>query len=387
MKLTELVGVTDVNARDAAMHISAWFQPDELVCIASLRSKRGSGKNSMVQILPAQEIVDTLLSDEGDEILKGLTMTSDGEMWNTYVCVSHVDHEMTSLSRRGGSNNVKLMPGVWVDLDVKTGSFSSVEEIMEFLIKMPEPTLIVATGSGGVHAYWKLDEPLEPGRARDVQLQWWSYVNDAAGENSVDRLFNVDRLFRLAGSVRWPKPDESLPAATARVVHRNKDKTYTVEKILELSQESWDKYSKKLLRVQQDDSQRRLESDMIARLSFDTDNRWALYAAIARVEDTFNELVSWDEVLVPLGWTYLRDDSVGRREFARPGRMEKSATVDWPESPDVMSLLSSADTTGLSDLKEAGVVLTKYRTALRLWFADDETKMIEWTLERSREQQ
>lgn len=387
MKLTDLVGVTDVNAHDAALHISAWFQPDELVCIASLRAKRGSGKNSMVQILPAREIVDSLRSVEGDDILKGLTMTSDGEMWNTYVCVSHVDHEMTSLSRRGGSNNVKLMPGVWVDLDVKPGSFSSVEEIIEYLMKLPEPTLIVGTGSGGVHAYWKLNEPMEPGQARDVQLQWWSYVNDTAGELSVDKLFNVDRLFRLAGSVRWPKPDENIPAATARVIHHNAAKTYPVEKIIELSQESWDKYSKKILRVQQDDSQRRLEADMVARLSFETDNRWALYAAIARVEETFTELVSWDEVLEPYGWTYLRDDNVGRREFARPGRMEKSATVDWPESPDVMSLLSSAETTGLADLKEAGVVLTKYRVALRLWFNDDETKMIEWTLERSREQQ
>jgi hypothetical protein len=51
-----------------------------------------------------------------------------------------------------------------------------------------------------------------------------------------------------------------------------------------------------------------------------------------------------------------------------------------------MSLLSSSEETGLADLKEAGVVLTKYRVALRLWFNDDETKMIEYTLTRGREE-
>lgn len=385
MKFSDVAGSVDISVDHAVAHIQSWFHPDDLVCLVGLKddSMRGKGKNSLSQFLTARELVTDLQSESGHATLQSLSLGEDGTRWNLYVCVSSVDHESTSVSRRGGVENVKTMSGVWADLDIKSGSFNSFEEIWQWLRGFPRPSLVVNTGSGGCHAYWKTERPLEPEEARLLQRQWWSYVHAMAGDKNVDKLVDTSRLLRLAGSVRWPKPNETTPAALATVVFRS-DSVLTLEQISELTSGPWSAYETKIRRTQQADAQRRLEADSLAAIAFDDSNRWSLYAAIARVEETFNELVSWDDILEPAGWIFLREDHEGRREFARPGRGEKSATVDWPDSPDVMSLLSSSEETGLSDLKEAGIVLTKYRVALRLWFNDDESQMVDWVLERSR---
>jgi hypothetical protein len=55
--------------------------------------------------------------------------------------------------------------------------------------------------------------------------------------------------------------------------------------------------------------------------------------------------------------------------------------VDYEDSP-VMSLLSMSEETGLADLKDAGINLTKYRVMLRLQYQDDEKKMVEHLVDR-----
>ncbi|MGN6037293.1 hypothetical protein ACP6NG_18160 [Brevibacterium casei] len=90
------------------------------------------------------------------------------------------------------------------------------------------------------------------------------------------------------------------------------------------------------------------------------------------------EEVSWEDILTEAGWSYLRTDYDGRDLWVRPGSSQKSAAVNWPENPDVMSLLSDSPATGLFDLKEAGIPLTKYRVALRLIAGDEPAKLVSW---------
>jgi hypothetical protein len=92
--------------------------------------------------------------------------------------------------------------------------------------------------------------------------------------------------------------------------------------------------------------------------------------------------MSWAEILEPYGWTWQRELRDGSNEWARPGRDERSAVVDYEDSP-VMSLLSMADETGLADLKDAGIPLTKYRVLWRLKFNDqDDDSMIKYLIKR-----
>jgi hypothetical protein len=63
---------------------------------------------------------------------------------------------------RGARADVASVPGVWCDLDVRPGvesAFQSASEIDAYIAKLPEPTLTVASGSGGRHCYWLTTEP------------------------------------------------------------------------------------------------------------------------------------------------------------------------------------------------------------------------------------
>ena len=109
---------------------------------------------------------------------------------------------------------------------------------------------------------------------------------------------------------------------------------------------------------------------------------WARYQQIANLEEDFNETYSWDSILEPQGWTKLGVDEDGRVIWSRPGDgARKSATTDWPDSPHVMSLFSTAPETGLLNLHDAQVVLTKYRVWVELVWGGDEGAAIEKLLE------
>lgn len=108
------------------------------------------------------------------------------------------------------------------------------------------------------------------------------------------------------------------------------------------------------------------------------DNPWLRATTLSGIEDKFNETYSWDSLLLPMGWTKLREDDEGRVFWSRPGDgVRKSATTDWPDSPHVMSLFSTAPETGLVDLHDSGVLLTKYRVWVTLFWNGDESAAIQ----------
>jgi len=64
-------------------------------------------------------------------------------------------------------NQALLLRSFWLDVDIKHGFFRDTQHALEVFgewrraIGLPPPTLIVLTGSGGFHAYWVLDEPID----------------------------------------------------------------------------------------------------------------------------------------------------------------------------------------------------------------------------------
>ena len=98
---------------------------------------------------------------------------------------------------------------------------------------------------------------------------------------------------------------------------------------------------------------------------------------LAGVEEMFNEKYSWDSVLEPQGWTRLGEDEDQRVLWSRPGDgWRKSATTDWPDSPHIMSLFSTAPETGLLELHDSEIALTKYRVWVQLVWDGDERAAI-----------
>ena len=100
---------------------------------------------------------------------------------------------------------------------------------------------------------------------------------------------------------------------------------------------------------------------------------------LSTIEDDFNVRYSWDDILIPLGWTKLDQDSEGRDIWARPGlsafELHKSAATDYDGS-HVMSLFSDSDETGLAHLLGTGVTLTKYRVFVETVWDGDEAAFV-----------
>lgn len=388
MKLNDLAGEVRISSEDAINFVQAWFKPDDKICISGLKAERTGGLDAVAQSMTAREFIDTT----NDEALDSLIFDEDGGRWNIYVSVSPIKDDV-ALRSRGTKSNVEYIPGVWADIDVQDGGFESQESILEWLDTLElEPTIIASSGSSGLHVYWRLRWD-EQGDEKLVDA-WWSYLDEMAGDRSIDKLVDSTRILRLPGTVRFPKKDErkSNKIGAVQLLKVN-DVRYSVARIRGVSADALAKKALVRKKTIQRDAERRMEVDEFARslLSADSGNRWGLLQAVSTMEDYVNDNWDWAHILEPFGWKFRRTLYDGSKEWARPGQNDRSAVVDYADSytgviSPVMSLLSMSESTGLADLKDAGIPLTKYRVALRLHYDDDEQAMIQDLIEQQREQ-
>lgn len=361
MKLSDLTGEVKISAYHANTFVSTWFAPEDKIVVVGRKSEKTGNLDTLSQSLTAEEFCS--INDAG---LEELIFDSDGNKWNLYIAVCPIKEDV-SLLRRGTEDNVSHVTGVWADIDVKEKGFASQEEIFQFLYALElQPSIVVGSGSGGVHAYWKLS-PGEKGNKELVE-RWWSYLDETAGTRSLDKVNDLTRILRLPGTVYFPKKDSGSKVGVVEILYKL-DNTYTVEEITRVSEAAFNTKHEKRKKLISKDSNRRLDMEYFARELL-PDNRWTMYKAISELEGYVNDQMSWAEILEPCGWTWMRTLRDGSNEWARPGRSERSAVVDFEDSP-VMSLLSSAEETGLADLKDAHIPITKYRALVRLHFGDD----------------
>lgn len=379
--------IPDVRPTDALTLIKNWFTPDDLVCISAKRVNRVvNSPNVLSQYLTARELVNSLLDPSGENLLDSLCYI-DNEPMDVYINVG-APRAAKSMEKRVKEEDLDRVIGVVADLDVKDSGFSSTDQIYDFLATLEaQPTLVVASGSGGVHAWWKFsDAHILPSQGKDIMTHWWTHLNEKAQNFNaqVDKLVDTARMFRLPGTLHWPRNGVGYPTSVS--LSSVSGQVVSALRLMEISQAAWGR------RVNARASIRKTEREM--QLSLETlDNipqmmdggRWESLLGFSQIEDWFNEHVGWEQILIPAGWTFTRIDGAERQEWGRPGREgEKSACVAWPESPDVMSLLSTSADTGLLDLLDAEIVLTKWRVALRLLFNDDYDAMVKAVLNSMR---
>lgn len=375
MKLSDYAGEVRISSNDAKNFVQSWFKADDKICISGLRSERTGSMDAVSQSMTAREFVSTT----DDQSLQDTVLGEDGSKWNIYIQVCPIKEDVT-LKQRGTKSNVDYVPGVWADLDVKEGGFSSQKEILDWLNGLELlPTIVCSSGSSGVHAYWKLRWD-EKGNEALVD-SWWSYLDEMAGERKIDKLIDITRILRLPGTIRFPKKEEtSGKLGAVSIIAIDPERRYSVTQVQEVSAEAMARKAAERKRTIQKIAERRAQVDEMARALIDTSSRWGYLQAIAHVEDYVNENWQWANILEPHGWKYRRTLSDGSKEWARPGQSDRSAVVDFEGSP-VMSLLSMSESTGLADLKDAGVPLTKYTVALRLMFNDDEAAMTQYVVD------
>lgn len=372
MDFNELAGDLTVEMDHLKNFVKAWYEPQDVVSIVGIRPSRNrAGVLSMA--VPVKD-----LTTWTEEDIWGLAKRKDGTIFGTYISLYPVkDASKVSVSKRGTEDNIGNVHGVFVDIDIKPGSFETKEDAVKFLTEgdIPKPTILVDNGgTGGLHAYWKFNWSTYGNKSH---LEMWHAFISSKSPVKIDRLIDLTRLSRMPSSIYWPKDGTEGGKPGTVSVSWSDGPQYSVEMIESLSKEAWSSRKERISRVIDSDSKMKLDTSLLAaELGVGgLANSWQLFAAIAVIEENFNEMYSWADILQPLGWTFLKKDGQEREEWARPGRFEKSATVNWPSSPDMMSLLSESPETGLADLKEAGIALTKYRVARRLLWNDDVNRM------------
>lgn len=373
MKFNDFAGKIEYDVSHVHTFVRKWFSPNDLVVLSGVTAD-SSYKRVLSQTLPASDLA-VITPEELEDLC-----VEEGRKYNTYISCFPVkeDNNIGALSR-GTKEDIKEVFGVYADLDVKPGCFESKEEIRDFLYGLDlRPTMIVDNGKyGGVHAYWRLHHGLTT--EEDMLLKWWCYLTSKTSKN-IDRLKDSTRMLRLPSGVYWGEEGSD----TVKLVVSN-GPTYSVEDFLKVAQGPFEDRQR---RIHATIEREHLSRDQIGGLAVEIFsnynntgfNNWSTRIAISKLEQIINDSLTWDEILVPHGWTHLRELRDGANEWARPGQNRRSAVTDYSyngvQTSNVMSLLSQSNETGLLDLLDAGIPLTKYRVYLRLAYRDNEIAML-----------
>ena len=387
MRFDDYAGKISIDTSHMQSFMRSWFLEDDLVTIMGTTA---SGYRSNLSFtVPVKELVTAT----NEEFEKLTTIESDGRRVNLYFGVNPTKEDNSvTLYRRGGKENVRDIYGCFIDLDVvhsgsKEGVFSSKENIYNFLDKLPHPpTLVVDNGiSGGVHAYWRLVDEDVPKADETLIAHWWAYISSLS-DVKIDRLIDKSRVARMPSGIYWPKDGDKFD--TVKVIKSDGNR-YRLDDLISVSKEAFDSYNYRMAEIRAQKTRTDIDKwngwllekvkEKNPTLSRSLCDRQVL-VLMHMIDNYLNTSYSWHDILEPYGWTFLKTHDSGAGVWARPGQSARSAEVDYPKSDGtishVMSLLSSSEETGLSDLKEAGVPLTKRQVLLRLKYDDNVIAMV-----------
>ncbi len=104
---------------------------------------------------------------------------------------------------RGRKETVTVIPGYALDIDIKPGAYESHEQALKEAMAT-EPTIIVDSGSGGLHVYYKFREPHVVDNYVGAEMalkERWMTTRKLYSAKKVDSIYDLARVLRLPGSV------------------------------------------------------------------------------------------------------------------------------------------------------------------------------------------
>lgn len=365
------VGELKLDVGESIRQLKWMFEADDIVHLVNLRPKSKGNKTNVISMGAKRDEMIEVLPAQFEEICVS--------PWSTYVQIAPSTEVVEGAGVRPDKNVCAGTRVLFCDADTgKNGGFSSKDEVKYFIRELSVPPgLVVWTGSeGGAHLYWRLDNDgadqiREEMSGRKIGERWWSYLDAETNRLGldhvrIDRLIDLDaRVLRLAGTIRFPKHEGDVTAPVVGEYFEVPDVSY--DKFHELTDPAFEQYE---ARVKE---RRSVDENLLGEMLDITERRgkWSTLVLLAEMDTLCERFLTWDEILTEAGWTYFRQGGDGSAEWTRPGGAGKSATVDWPESPEILSLFSSDESTGLWDLHEAEIHLTKWRVFLRLIHDDN----------------
>lgn len=308
------------------------------------------------------------------------------QRWNVYTACSTFGTPPEK--GRGTRADICSVPGVWADLDVKPGTegyFQDVSELQSYVACLPTPTLQVASGSGGLHAYWLTHERLDPVEGERLLKKWLDFLRAESYGHVIENVMDTTRILRLAGTVRWPKRGgEDIVEPRLVSIAREGPLYPTAE--LELLAESAHEQANSL---RNEIKQRRSAAEMQRRESLES--RGLPLDVYDHAVRMFNAEQDWGVLLERTGWTLFTDQREGParcRYWTRPGKSTsdgKSASTDFTSEAGITSnvmTLYSQDPSLIDLWENAGSsdatgICTKYSYTLKRLFEGNEPLLLQ----------
>lgn len=370
----DYAGVAETHADSLRWFARTWFDPGDIMAVEIVSHDPEDTFSRRTITVP----VDELYSPGNAELLLESWTLVDGHRRTLYFQPNPAEKDVTHIqgsTKTRSDVGIRTVHGLYADLDVKDGSFSTQQEILDFLDSLDvRPTAIVDSGSGGIHAYWKLSGQFE----RTLLKEWWTYLNEKAGSRSIDQTYAAERIYRLPGSIRWPGNGFNK-FSTVKLIGGT-GATVPADHCSELSKEPYMNYRTKQTEAK---AKERSFQKLYSLGSTGTGLSGHLLEAMAK-QRVSN--LDWSDILTPHGWSFLKENHDGSRQWVRPGSKQKSAVTDYTHNDgqlsEVMSLLSGSEDSGLLDLRENNIPLTKYRVLLRLNYNDDVNALLKDLKER-----
>jgi len=145
---------------------------------------------------------------------------------------------------RGGNEDVLAVPALWVDIDIQNQNAhkqenlpQGTEAVKDFLSTLPfKPSIIIHSGYG-IHAYWKLTDPIDtdtPDNLREAlwfMQGWQRYVNAQAATRGwkLDSVHDAARVLRLPGTLNYK---DILCPQNVEVLDFQPDRSYSISDFL-----------------------------------------------------------------------------------------------------------------------------------------------------------
>lgn len=183
-------------------------QPRYKDTIEFLRAFRPVGFWLLTAIRLDKTSIETLpfAASDADSVLAWLK--EKGPNHNLYFSVNPTDRMM---SKKAEKEDIKSLEYLHVDIDQRPGEEFEAELERALRITssalpegVPKPTFVVHSG-GGVHAYWKLREPMvidgEPSKCSEAERYNIQIITEFGGDGPT---FNIDRILRLPGTINRP---------------------------------------------------------------------------------------------------------------------------------------------------------------------------------------
>lgn len=197
------------QAADLNTFLAALFEPSDLLEIRTFHSDRRAAKDGDVQRyyrvcreVPALFDKLTLLNTEGEH--------------NIYIGAN-------PRIREGGTKaDVAMCRCLFADWDDVEPA--AIDGILTDA-KLPEPTLIVASGHG-VHCYWRLVEPIT-----DLELFRAAQTAIIQRGKCDDKIKDAPRVMRLPGFLNLADPDKDEATVPVTIFRMNAEARYTVEEV------------------------------------------------------------------------------------------------------------------------------------------------------------